>query len=187
MTYEVERKFRLQDPEALLRQATAAGVHFGSPITQTDEYFAHPARDFASTDEALRVRMTDGQCRITYKGPKLSAATKTRHEIELPFADSVRDPGPVGQLLLALGFRSVLKVRKQRRSAQVAHGHWQFSMDLDDVQGLGTFVELDTTATEEQISAAERAMAAIAEEYGLSGDVTTSYLDMLLAAQTSQE
>ena len=55
-------------------------------------------------------------------------------------------------------------------------------MDLDDVQGLGTFVELDTAADEDQIAAAERAMAAIAEQYGLSGEVTTSYLEMLLAA-----
>ena len=187
MKYEVERKFRLRDPESFLRQATAAGANFGAAITQVDEYFAHPSRDFGSTDEALRVRVTDGQCRITYKGPKVSAATKTRHEIELPFADSVRDPGPISALLVALGFRSVRKVQKLRRSAQLCHGDWQFSMDLDDVQGLGTFVELDTAADEDQIAAAERAMAAIAEQYGLSGEVTTSYLEMLLAAEGIQQ
>ena len=37
MNYEVERKFRLQDPEEFLRRAAAAGVEFGAAIAQSDE------------------------------------------------------------------------------------------------------------------------------------------------------
>ena len=183
MKYEVERKFRLHDPGSFIQRAMAADANFGAAITQVDEYFAHPSRDFASTDEALRVRFTNAQCRITYKGPKVSAATKTRCEIELPFAESVDDPQQIGELLMALGFQPVAKVHKVRRSAQLSRGDWQFSVDLDDVQGLGTFVELDTSAAEDQVAAAEAAMAKIADEFGLTGEVQTSYLEMLLAAQ----
>ena len=187
MNYEVERKFRLADPAAFVERAIAAGANFGAPINQLDEYFAHPTRDFRLTDEALRVRVTNGQCRITYKGPKINMETKTRREIELPFADSVKEPTQIGELLVALGFRSVAKVHKVRRSAQLSHGEWQFSMDLDDVTGLGSFVELDTTAAEHQVAAAEREMAAIAEEYGLTGEVRTSYLELLMATQAQSQ
>jgi adenylate cyclase class 2 len=182
MNYEVERKFRLDDAAAFIQRAVALGAVFGAPIRQVDQYFAHPSRQFARTDEALRVRVTDGQCRITYKGPKLSAQTKTRREIELPFAESVKDPQPIVELLLALDFRSVATVLKSRRSARIVRSSWEFSMDVDDVQGVGSFVELDTSASEDQVADAECAMAGIVAEFGLHDDVRTSYLEMLLAA-----
>ena len=55
------------------------GRDFGCSI-QVDEYYAHPARDFAITDEALRLRTENNLTVITYKGPKLDRETKTREE-----------------------------------------------------------------------------------------------------------
>ena len=54
----------------------------GEPAEQVDTYFSHPARDFAATDEALRIRSIDQENFVTYKGPKLDATTKTRREID---------------------------------------------------------------------------------------------------------
>ncbi len=83
MSYEVERKFRLPASQAFTEQVTRLGGTFSEPVVQIDRYFAHPSRDFAATDEALRIR-TSGECSwLTYKGPKIDSTTKTRREIDI--------------------------------------------------------------------------------------------------------
>src|SRR4029079_17138635 len=82
--FEVEQKHRVDDTGALTDRLAALGVAIGPPAVQVDQYFAHPCRDFASTDEALRIRTTGGASFVTYKGPKVDKTTKTRREIELP-------------------------------------------------------------------------------------------------------
>src|SRR5690348_3273474 len=87
MAIEVEQKFASEDMDALRHRLSELGAEFGPPVEQVDLYFAHPARDFAKTDEAFRLRR-EGQANwFTYKGPKLDQTTKTRLEIELPIAD----------------------------------------------------------------------------------------------------
>src|SRR5262245_49585825 len=84
MNFEVEQKHRVDDPDALIQTLATRGAALGPAIEQADTYFAHPSRDFAKTDEALRIRMVAGDGVVTFKGPKLDATTKTRREIELP-------------------------------------------------------------------------------------------------------
>lgn len=84
MNYEVEQKFWVDDLRAVERELAQLGVRLGEVIEQVDCYFAHPARDFAETDEALRIRRSGSDCFLTYKGPKIDATTKTRQEIEIP-------------------------------------------------------------------------------------------------------
>ena len=54
--YEVEVKFPVADMPALERKLVALAGRFRETVEQVDRYFAHPARDFARTDEALRLR-----------------------------------------------------------------------------------------------------------------------------------
>ncbi|MDO4550746.1 MAG: class IV adenylate cyclase [Planctomycetia bacterium] len=97
--YEVEQKYRLGDPEAFLAKISENNVKWELEIHETDMYFQHPVRDFAQTDEALRLRQRkifscktlqekenspEEEYFVTYKGPKLKGKTKTRQEIELP-------------------------------------------------------------------------------------------------------
>ena len=60
----------------------ALAARFHDPAEQVDRYFAHPCRDFARTDEALRLRRDGDDVAITWKGPRIDAATKTRRESE---------------------------------------------------------------------------------------------------------
>ena len=78
--FEVEIKFRAADLEALGRRLLSLGAEPIGTSEQEDLYLAHPSRDFASTDEALRLRRVGDMNRITYKGPKLGGPTKTREE-----------------------------------------------------------------------------------------------------------
>ena len=61
MNYEVEQKFRVNDMLAVEHALRRLGAHIEPPQLQVDCYFAHPARDFAKTDEALRIRRVGEQ------------------------------------------------------------------------------------------------------------------------------
>lgn len=84
--YEVELKFRVDDPADLERRLVGLAARFREPVEQVDRYFAHPSRDFARTDEALRLRRVGDDVAVTWKGPRVDAATKTRQELELAVA-----------------------------------------------------------------------------------------------------
>src|SRR6185295_14932137 len=107
MSFEVEQKFPVTDLPALEARLAGVGAREEKVLSQVDQYFAHPARDFARTDEALRIRRVDAENLVTYKGPKLDAATKTRREIELPLAPGDQGAKSFAELLQALGFRPV--------------------------------------------------------------------------------
>lgn len=182
MQFEVERKYRVADPRALLARLAELGVRPGEPESQFDRYYAHPARDFALTDEALRLRRAGAANRITYKGPKVSAESKTRRELELelPAGDDVL--ADFGCLLEALGFRPVATVEKRRRTA---HLDWQghaVEVALDEVERVGSFVELELSADDGGLSRAEAVLASLAAELALGQSERRSYLELLLAA-----
>lgn len=186
MSLEVELKFRLPDVarmEMLLRQRGAVenGTH-----TQTDRYFNHPARDFHSTDEAFRIRTSGTENCITYKGAVLGTTAKTRHEIEIGFAEGPQTVEQLMELLTLLGFRFVRDVQKSRRSFTLqAEGHL-FELALDTVPGLGSFLEIEILAEDDQRDAAESAVWELARSMELSKSEQRSYLDLLLDADAQR-
>src|SRR5262245_2449607 len=81
---EVEQKFRDVDFAVLERRLRELGAVEGKQREEADHYFNAPDRDFARTDEALRIRRIGSANCVTYKGPKRDLQTKTRTEIEVP-------------------------------------------------------------------------------------------------------
>lgn len=181
MQLEVEQKHRVEDAAALESRLAARGAKWGPPLEQADEYFAHPARDFAKTDEALRIRTVGDDSVVTYKGPKLDGTTKTRRELELPLAVSHAE---FAELLTALGFRSVRTVRKTRRPFELAHQDQNVHGAWDEIDGVGTFVELELTSDDAGLAAARECIASLAAELELGPSERRSYLELLLARQT---
>lgn len=180
MKYEVEQKHRVEDVAALEAQLAARGIRLEPAIIQSDQYFAHPARDFAKTDEALRIRASDGKSFVTYKGPKLDATTKTRRELELPLHSSDADGTRFAELLAALRFKPVATVRKRRRAFKIDHGAHAVEGALDDVDDVGTYVELELPASDQHLEDAKRVIAELAEELRLGPSERRSYLELLL-------
>jgi adenylate cyclase class 2 len=118
--FEVELKFAVIDGQVLRARLAELGASFGAIVEQVDTYYAHPARDFARTDEALRIRRAGPDNWITYKGPKLDQVTKTRRELELPLPPGDAGAACFGELLEAVGFRPVAQVRKRRQAVAIA-------------------------------------------------------------------
>ncbi|MEX2170688.1 MAG: class IV adenylate cyclase [Pirellulales bacterium] len=180
MPLEIEQKFRVSDHTAVIARLTQFGTLSLGEIEQRDTYYAHPARDFAQTDEALRIRRVGDESCVTYKGPKLDSTTKTRREIELPIASAVQ----FGELLEALGFTPVADVAKRRRIMRVERPPFSIEVALDKINDLGNFVELEVVAEPADLDAARAKIAQLASELGLTNSERRSYLELLIAATT---
>ena len=176
---EVELKFRCDDPQRLEADLSRLGALRADEVRQVDQYLNHPQRDFAQTDEAVRIRDTNGQTSLTYKGPLVDLESKTRREIELDLAgDQAREK--LGEWLLAVGFRPVLQVEKTRQAWTLSRGGRDVEIVLDLVTGLGQFVELETVAAEADLAPARRLLQDLAGELGLTQSERRGYLTMLL-------
>ena len=180
MHYEVEQKFAVDDAAAFASRVAELGGAWQPPVTQVDCYFAHPARDFAQTDEALRIRRVESETFITYKGPKIDAETKTRREIELPLARGKHAAEQWNELLAALGFRPVADVHKLRRCAVVAWQGADIEVALDEVQNVGCYAELEISADADSLDAAKAQIASLAATLELTRSERRSYLELLL-------
>jgi adenylate cyclase class 2 len=181
MNYEVEMKFPVSDEAALEARLAELGATISAPQAERDVYFAHPARDFAHTDEALRVRRKGPANFLTYKGPKLDTTTKTRHEIDLPLPPDEETAQAWTGLLDALGFTVAGEVRKSRRKAHVPWQGRRVEVSLDEVERLGTFVELELVVEPAEAEAAKRCIASLAERLQLEKSERRSYLELLRA------
>jgi adenylate cyclase, class 2 len=181
MLLEVEQKFPIPNPAAVRQSLIALGATFGETIQQADVYFSHPRRNFKETDEALRIRRVGPENYLTYKGPKLDATTKTRREIELPLAPGEPGFAQFAELLEVLGFRPVYEVRKQRVPGEIPWEGRKVQLALDDVMGLGSYLEIELLADDNELSGAKACLASLAAALGLTRQERRGYLDLLFS------
>jgi adenylate cyclase class 2 len=179
---EVEMKFPVADFAPLKRRLGGWGARSGPALQEADHYFNPPDRDFARTDEALRMRRCGPANFVTYKGPKRDAQTKTRTEIEVPLAEGDETAEAFMRLLVQLGYRPVAVVRKRREVYHLEREGFAVEVCLDEVEGLGRFSELEIRAPEDRLEPARTLLLHLAEELGLTGSERRSYLELLLTA-----
>jgi len=185
--FEVELKYPLSDAAGTTARLERLAARFRPPVEQTDRYFAHPARDFVRVDEALRLRRNGDDVVVTWKGPRLGTAAKTRREIELPVALPAGEGATATverwtELLEALGFHRVRDVVKTRRPARLPWHGAEVEVAIDTVASLGTFLELEMLAGEGQVPVALECLESLAVELGCGQPERRSYLELLVAA-----
>src|SRR5262245_44778217 len=174
---EIEMKFPATDFGPLVRRLAEWGAaEAATARADADHYFNAPDRDFARTDEALRVRSIGPANFVTYKGPKRDAQTKTRTEIEVPLAEGAETAEAFGRLLQGLKYRPVAVVRKRRRLFHLEREGFHVEICLDEVAGLGHFAEVEILAPEEQLEQARNLLLKVAGELGLGVSERRSYL-----------
>jgi adenylate cyclase class 2 len=198
--YEVELKVRA-DHDRVRTRLSERGGQFRGTVRQEDTYYDAPDRDFAETDEALRVRAesalstaeatesvpSDGDAEsvfLTYKGPLVDADSKTREEYEI----AVEDDDAIRGILSGLGYEPAATVTKERE-------HYELdgcTVTLDHVAEVGEFVEVEletevahTQEADAAIDAARGQATEILDRLGLdaSDQIRTSYLGLVLAAR----
>jgi adenylate cyclase, class 2 len=183
MSLEVELKYRVEHPQELRQRLAALGCQWEGSCEQTDLYFAHPVRDFRATDEAFRVRRTDTEVCLTYKGPKVDTITKTRREIEIPLHGEYE---AAVSMLQALDFRPVLEVRKHRTTGKLLWNQQHLTIAWDEVAQLGTFLEIELIAEEHDLASAQQQILSLAAALELQHSERRGYLQMLLQLDHAQ-
>jgi adenylate cyclase class 2 len=158
-------------------------------VQQTDTYYDAPHRNFAETDEALRIRKeTSGEeetnreketndeetTRLTYKGPLVDDASKTREEWETV----IDSHETMDAVLKNLGFSPAATVEKEREQYALD----EYTVTLDTVTHLGEFVEVERVSDDGEIETARDGAFSILRELGLDPEdqIRTSYLGLQL-------
>ncbi|NVM55437.1 MAG: class IV adenylate cyclase [Candidatus Helarchaeota archaeon] len=172
---EVEIKAHLEDFTSVETQLLQLGATFRKAIHQRDTYFQHPIRNFAQTDEALRIRISDDKSYLTYKGSKLDPSSKTREELEL----EIQEPNQLLELLKKVGFIPVKTVIKSRKSYILD----DIKISLDKVEGLGYFIELEIDISEKDaIPPTRDRLISLLAQLNISSEKLErrSYLELLI-------
>ena len=168
---EVEIKLPIRTREAVEAVLQALGFTPSACFCEEDIYFDNDSGQIRKSEEALRVRtITDLQT-----GQKETVITFKGKELETGVAD-----GEVCmQLLEALGFQAVRpKVKKTRQE----YKRERMTACVDEVQELGTFLELEMVISEEEsreeaLQEIDRVLQRLG--YNLKDTTRTSYLSML--------
>ncbi len=170
--FEIEIKVRIPDINTIREAIKAHGGIFSETLIEKDNYYNAPHRNFAETDEALRIRETDNGTVMTYKGPKETIqGSKVRSETNL----TINSGKDAETILQSLGFFRVAEVIKKRE-------YWKyqdFSIALDEVEGLGSFIEIELLSDTDIAEVAAR-IDRFSKELGIVGErITVSYLELL--------
>jgi adenylate cyclase class 2 len=180
---EIEVKCPVESFDAVREKLTAWGATVEPPHIEADHYYNAPDRDFGTTDEALRVRRVGVKNRVTYKGPKLDKQTKTRTEIEVSLAEGDKAAEDFCRILENLKYRPTAVVRKERIAYHLERGGFALEVTLDDVTGVGKFIEVEIQAPPESLDADRAVLLQVVADLGLTQTERRSYLEMLLAKQ----
>ena len=165
----VELKARDADPEATLRRALELGASDEGVLRQRDTYFGR-ARGRLKLREQEGGRGPIAQL-IAYQRPDDAHARTSAYRIaDVADPDALRDA-----LDAALGTRVVVDKRRHLLLYENVRIH------IDDVDGLGAFVELEgVAAPESDLTREHELVEHLRAELGLGEPVPVSYSDLLL-------
>ncbi|MGW5789188.1 class IV adenylate cyclase [Saccharopolyspora sp. NPDC003752] len=184
---EIERKRVLINGAEEALRMRLAGLRYYCPAqttAETDVYYSRPDVNFMTTVECLRVRQRDGFGEITFK-PASTIETHSADDIiakrETNVTLAARQTGNANDLLRLIGMRELVRVTKVRTLYRHPERN-DIVVAIDQITGLGTFVEVEVTSIDHQ--AANTLLAKIERQLGVDElrIVTLPYRDLMLEA-----
>ncbi len=177
---EYEVKIPVDDLSKVEERLKQLGWKLIDEVFESDHYIDFRECVGIPADKiAFRIRIKknlitgDVKGEVTYKGEVLETGVKAREELTA----IVKDPEELVRMFVRLGFR--IYALKKKRSVYEREG--KVKVYLDDVEGLGKFVEVEVMdpASKEKFM---KLLDSVKSELGLEGkpNITTPYLDMLL-------
>ena len=157
---EVEVKAKIRSFDEMRKRLDEINAVKVKTEHQEDRYFNSPVRDFAQTDEALRIRETKSDDKhnlfITYKGPKIDSKSKTREEVEMEIEDA-------------------------EKASKIFENFENYEISLDNVHGLEPYMEIEISLEDNSdYSKAQESIFELFEKLGITdGFERTSYLELL--------
>jgi len=173
MSVEIELKLRVESHGPVRQRLRDVGARFIEAVVETNRIYDRADGMLRKRGCGLRLRTAlplDGaasRVTLTFKGPRLATALKSREELEVGVADAMA----LARVLEELGFVPILCYQKRRES-------WQLDgcrVELDEPPRIGLFVEIEGP-DERSIRAVQTAL-----ELDKACEVPTSYVGMLVA------
>lgn len=152
---------------------------------QTDYYFSHPSRNFYAKQELreyLRVRTEKGKQSLEYHKAHLQNGYKTHSE---EFEVKIEDAEKTKEILEQLGFRPLVTVSKTR----LAFDCGDFEADLDFIDGLGCFLEIEAKKDFGGVKKTEQKCVEFLESLGIPfvPSPEKGYPDLLMEKQSKKQ
>lgn len=185
---EVEIKCKIENKEKLQKNLISMGFTESSHEKECDSYYDDNAGSIRNNDTALRIRkvidLKTGEVtsQVNYKGQKSDQHTMTRPEYETVIDNAAE----MDSILQALGYHVVEpQVKKER----IQYSKNDIHACLDEVSGLGTFLELEIIVEQEMEK--KEALQRIEEllntlGYTMKQTTTVSYLTQLQSISKSE-
>jgi len=176
MTYEVELKARLTNPEVIEKRTKTIGT-FVKETNKKDIYF-RPKGDISKTPkDRYRIRFEAGTATVTFKQKMLTENIEVNKEIEF----TVDDATAFYQFADRFGFEPFV-VKQKRSRVYLVNG---VSVELNKVEHLGYFAELELLCeAEADIDKARQTVGLVFARLGLTEtDLEPQrYIDMIQQA-----
>ena len=177
---EVEVKYHVDDLEALLVTLKACGIELSGPVYQDDQAYAPDGWQFGDSKlgvSFVRLRTVDDRHYFAVKQPGENAQACLEYETE------VADRAAMHGAILHMGYYPTVRVAKIRRTATLE----RCSLCVDDVEGVGGFLELERMVPDDMPAEAIQAeLAATVASFGVTAVRTDETYDSLVrAAQAS--
>jgi adenylate cyclase class 2 len=173
---EIEVKYRVDDLEGVLTALKSRGVEVSDPVHQDDQAYAPAGWQFGDSKlgvSFLRLRTVAGRHCFTLKQPTDNAQACLEYETE------VTDREAMHHAALHLGYRPTVRIVKVRRTASIGG----CSLCIDEVEGIGGFVEAERMVPDDADAHAVQAeLAALIESLSAVATRTTETYDSLVHA-----
>lgn len=173
---EIEVKYRVDDLEDLLAAFKSRGIDVSDPFEQDDQAYAPVGWQFGDSKlgvSFLRLRTVAGRHYFTLKQPAQNEQACLEYETE------VADREALHHAALHMGYRPTVRIIKTRRTASIG----DCSLCIDDLEGVGAFIEAERMAPDDADAQAVQAeLAAIIESLGTAATRTTETYDSLVHA-----
>lgn len=171
---EIEIKATLKNREEVLEKLASLGCALSEPIRQDDSVYVETLGSievFYSNKVFLRIRVNNNSQIIFTAKKRTGALVALEHEV------TVNSKEELEQMLLLMGYQKALDINKIRYTTE----HNGSEICIDEVEGLGSFIEMETLSKDGNPEEIQEKMFQFFESLGISRDdrVTKGY-DVLL-------
>jgi adenylate cyclase class 2 len=142
-------RFHVPEPVSVIRRLRKAGIRFAKAQLQEDQAYAPMVWDYSQSRIGVtfaRLRTEAGKHVFTVKRPVTDVRTCIEHEC------LVSDRGAMHEAILLMGYAPTIRIVKSRAMAQSG----EFTFCLDQVDGLGWFLEVERLASAAEDTRATR-------------------------------
>lgn len=183
-----EFKARLYDMENVNSVLRARAANLAGIMQQTDTYFyvsegRLKLREIAYESQTVSTTQHAESQLIFYQRPDHAAVKRSDYHIA-PISDAIK----LREVLaLALGVRVMVKKRRTLYLLLMKNGG-SIRIHLDQVEGLGDFVEVEALAHADEFAAAEAEAQALLQAFHITENdlIPGSYADLLLAKPSGE-